>query len=120
MKTILFTSAVLLVIAQTALAQPKQTPICLSTREIADTSASPDGTEVFFRMTDGTIWRNELRGRCPDLKWAGFTWETSNPMERVCENEQTISAIQVPEVCALGNFTQLFPPGPRHFSTGER
>jgi hypothetical protein len=121
MKKVLYAGAALalLITAHAALAQG-QAPICLSTRNIADTSASPDGKVVFFRMTDGRIWRNDLRGRCPDLKWAGFTWTSSDPMERICENEQTIRAIQVPEVCALGKFTELFPPGPPRFATGER
>ena len=122
MKTILLTgmAATLLITAQTALAQPARAPICLPTRSIAQTSPSPDGTAITFRMTDGSVWRNDLRGRCPDLRWSGFAWATSDPMERVCENEQTISLIQSPEVCALGNFTQLEPAGHPTVASGER
>lgn len=121
MKKVLFTGAALtlLIAAQGAFADDGK-PICLSTRNIADTSAAPDGRAVFFRMTNGQVWRNDLRGRCPDLKWAGFTWSTGNPLEQICDNEQTIRAIQVPETCALGKFSELFPPGPPHFATGER
>jgi hypothetical protein len=122
MKTILLTgmAAALLITAQTALAQPGRAPICLPTRNIAQTSPSPDGRAITFRMTDGSVWRNDLRGRCPDLRWSGFSWTTSDPMERVCENEQTISVIRSAEVCALGNFTQLEPAGHHNFASGER
>jgi len=122
MKTILLTgvAASLLITVQTASAQPGKAPICLATRSIAQTSPSPDGTAITFRMTDGSVWRNDLRGRCPDLRWDGFTWTTSNPMAQVCENEQTISVIRSAEVCALGKFTQLEPAGHHTFASGER
>ena len=122
MKTILFTAAAatLLITAQTALAQPAKAPICLSTRNIANTSPSPDGTAITFRMTDGSVWRNDLRGRCPDLKWDGFSWASSDPMERVCANEQTLTLMRTGEVCALGNFTQLQPAGQHNVASGER
>ena len=122
MKTILLTgvAAALLITAQTALAQPAHAPVCLPTRNIAQTSASPDGRAITFRMTDGSVWRNDLRGRCPDLRWNGFSWTTSDPMERVCENEQTITVIRSAEICALGNFTQLEPAGHHTVASGER
>ena len=103
-----------------ALAQPARAPICLSTRSISQTSPSPDGAAITFRMTDGSVWRNDLRGRCPDLKWDGFSWTTSDPMARVCENEQTLRLMQTGEVCALGKFTQLQPAGQHNFASGER
>ena len=122
MKTILLSgvAAALLITAQTAFAQPGRAPICLPTRNIAQTSPSPDGTAITFRMTDGSVWRNDLRGRCPDLRWDGFSWTTSDPMEQVCENEQTIRVIRSAEVCALGKFTQLEPAGHHNFASGER
>jgi len=120
MKTILMTAMAALLISQGASAQPARAPICLPTRNIAQTSPSPDGTAITFRMTDGSVWRNDLRGRCPDLRWGGFSWTTSNPMAQVCENEQTISVLRSAEVCALGNFTQLEPAGQHNFASGER
>jgi hypothetical protein len=122
MKTVLFTAAAatLLITAQVAVAQPAKAPICLSTRNIANTSPSPDGTAITFRMTDGSVWRNDLRGRCPDLKWDGFSWASSDPMERVCANEQTLRLMRTGEVCALGNFTQLQPAGQHNVASGER
>ena len=71
-------------------------------------------------MTDGSVWRNDLRGRCPDLRWNGFAWSTANPMATVCENEQTLTVIRSGETCGLGKFTQLQPAGQHTFSPGER
>jgi hypothetical protein len=68
-------------------------PICLSTRNIRDTTPQQDGTAI-----------------CPDLKFNGFAWTTSNPMESVCENEQTLQVFRSGEICALGKFTQVAPP----------
>jgi len=112
-------AAALFLTAQAALAEGPA-PVCLSTRNIANTSPSPDGTAITFRMTDGSVWRNDLRGRCPDLRWNGFSWATSDPMERICENEQTLTVIRSAEVCALGKFTQLQPAGQHNFASGER
>jgi len=111
-------AAALLITAQTALAQPAR--VCLSTRNIANTSPSPDGTVIVFRMTDGSVWRNDLRGRCRDMRWNGFAWSTANPMSAVCEYEQTLHVFRSGEVCGLGKFTQLSPAGTHTFSTGER
>ncbi len=120
-KAILLGTAVtFLITAGAALAQPARVPICLSTRNIANTSPSPDGTAITFRMTDGSVWRNDLRGRCPDLPWDGFTWTTPNPLAQVCEDEQTLSLMQTGEICALGKFTQLQPAGGHNFASGER
>lgn len=120
MTKVFLTAAALLMTGQMALAQPARTPICLSTRDIANTSPSPDGTVITFRMTDGSVWRNDLRGRCPDLRWDGFSWGSSDPMERVCEDEQTLRLMHTGEVCALGKFTELQPAGQHNFATGER
>lgn len=84
--------------------------ICLSTRNIRDTDAQKDGTAILFKMKDGSVWRNDLRGRCPDLKYNGFAWTTANPMEQVCENDQTIRVFRSGEICGLGKFTQVAPP----------
>lgn len=125
MKKVLLIGGALLItaqmlFAQAAMAQPARAPICLSTRNISQTSPSPDGAAITFRMTDGSVWRNDLRGRCPDLKWDGFSWATSNPMAQVCENEQTLQLMRTGEVCQLGQFTQLQPAGQHNFASGER
>jgi len=88
--------------------------ICLSARNILDTDAQKDGTAILFHMRDGSVWRNDLRGRCRDLRWSGFSWSTSNPAESICENEQTLRALRTGEVCGLGKFTQVSPPRMEH------
>ena len=91
-------------------AEPTAAPICLSTRNIVDTSPEKDGRSITFRMKDGSVWRNVLRGRCPDLRWNGFSWTTSDPMEEICENEQTLRVFRSGEVCGLGKFIQVIMP----------
>ncbi len=61
-------------------------------------------------MQDGSEWRNDLQGRCPDLKFDGFVWRSANPDETVCENMQTLRVLRSGEICALGKFTQVKPP----------
>jgi hypothetical protein len=119
MKRVLFVGLALLGAVPSAWAQPGHLPICLSTRNIANTSPAPDGTAITFRMRDGSVWRNDLRGRCPDLKWDGFSWSTSDPMEQICENEQTLKLMHTGETCGLGKFTQLQPAGHGAVSGGE-
>jgi len=84
--------------------------ICLSTRNIKDTAPQKDGTAILFTMKDGSVWRNDLKGRCPDMKWDGFSYSTSNPLESICDNEQTLHLFRTGEVCSLGKFTQVSPP----------
>lgn len=120
MNKVVLAGTVFLLSAVAGAASADQRPICLSTKAIASTSPAPDGRAIVFRMTDGSVWRNDLRGRCPDMRWDGFTWTTSNPLARVCEDEQTLRLIKTGEVCGLGKFTQLSPPSGHSFATGER
>jgi len=84
-------------------------PICLSTRDMRETTPRDDGAAITFRMRDGSVWRNDLVGRCPDLKFNGFVWTIHDPVAQVCENEQTIHVLRSGEVCQLGKFTQISP-----------
>jgi len=83
--------------------------ICISTRDIQSSTPKDDGAAITFKMRDGSAWRNDLRGRCPDLKFDGFVWTVRNPDGSVCENEETIRVLQSGEVCALGKFTKVAP-----------
>ena len=65
-------------------------PICLATRDIKDTDAQKDGTAILYTMRDGSVWRNDLKGRCRDMRWNGFGYSTANPQASICENEQTL------------------------------
>jgi hypothetical protein len=83
--------------------------ICLSTRDMRQSSPRDDGGAITFYMRDGSVWRNDLIGRCPDLKFNGYVWTVRNPDGTVCENEQTFRVLQSGEVCKLGKFTQITP-----------
>ena len=88
--------------------------ICLSTRDMTSSTSQKDGAAILFRMRDGSVWRNDLLGRCPDLNFYGFAWTVRNPDETVCENEQTFRVLQSGEICTLGKFTQVSPPRMEH------
>jgi len=83
--------------------------VCLQTRNMRDTTPKDDGTAITFKMNDGSVWRNDLKGRCPDLKFNGFAWTVRNPGGTVCDNEEIIQVIRSGEICALGKFTQISP-----------
>ena len=53
--------------------------ICISTRNIVSSTPQQDGAAIVFKMRDGAVWRNDLQGRCPDLKFNGFAWVILNP-----------------------------------------
>ncbi len=84
--------------------------ICLASREIKDTDAQKDGTAILYTMKDGSVWRNDLRGRCPTIRWNGFGYSTANPQSSICENEQTLVDFRTGETCGLGKFTEVSPP----------
>ena len=85
-------------------------PICLSTLDMIDTKPNKDGSALFFTMRDGSLWRNDLHGRCPDLNFdTGFEWTVRNPDYTVCENEQALHVRMSGQTCILGKFTQLRP-----------
>jgi len=84
-------------------------PICLMSRQIESTAPRDNGKALMFRMKDGSVWRNDLRGQCPDLNFNGFAWTTNNPGAAVCENEQTLRVFRSGEICRLGNFTRIEP-----------
>ena len=83
--------------------------ICLSTRDMRSTTPQDDGSAITFKMRDGSVWRNDLHGRCPDLRFNGFAWTIHDPAARVCEDEQTIRVLRSGEICQLGKFTQIAP-----------
>ena len=89
-------------------------PICLATRDIKDTDAQKDGRAILYTMRDGSVWRNDLRGRCPTMRWNGFGYSTANPLASICENEQTLVDFKTGETCGLGLFTQVSPPRMEH------
>ena len=78
--------------------------VCLKTSMI-DTTKVIDAKTLDFRMRDGTVWRNTLRGSCPSLKFNGFVYSTNYP--EICGNLQSIRVLKSQTVCVLGTFTKL-------------
>lgn len=85
-------------------------PICLRTQDMVQTDPAKDGASITFTMRDGSVWRNNLHGRCPDIGFdTGFVWTVRNGDGTVCENQQTLRSLRSGQVCALGKFTELKP-----------
>jgi hypothetical protein len=111
MKKVLSGAAVLAALITVTAVMPAEAAgkVCLQTRNMRDTTPAPDGTAITFKMNDGSVWRNDLKGRCPDLKFNGFAWTVRNPGGTVCDDEQVIEVIRSGEICVLGKFTQITP-----------
>jgi hypothetical protein len=92
--------------------QPAQANVCINAQNIVSSTPNKDGTAILFTMRDGKVWRNDLQGKCPDLKFSGFSWTIPIGTE-VCEREQSIRVIQSPQICMLGKFTDMTPAKPK-------
>jgi hypothetical protein len=88
----------------------KAAPICLRTQDMTETQPAKDGASITFKMRDGSVWRNDLQGSCPDLGFdLGFVWNVRNGDGTVCENEESLHVLRSAEICVLGEFTELKP-----------
>ena len=106
MKTLYVTAVAVTMFAGAAQAST----ICLRTQDMMETQPQKGGESIIFKMRDGSTWRNDLHGRCPDLWFnTGFVWVVRNGDGSVCENEQTLRVLRSAQVCRLGKFTQLTP-----------
>jgi len=79
--------------------------VCLRTMNIRNTS-TPDDKTIIFHMSDGKVWRNDLRGHCMGLSFNGFTYDVSPPDE-ICGNLQIIHVLRTHAACSLGPFTEV-------------
>ena len=80
--------------------------VCFSVTEVVSTQAT-DRRTIFYRLKDGTVWRNTLISDCPDLvahSAGGFASVTH--AEYICSNQHRI-VTQSGNVCRLGNFTRV-------------
>ncbi|HEX4370065.1 MAG TPA: hypothetical protein VH019_01870 [Rhizomicrobium sp.] len=84
-------------------------PICMRTQDMMETQPQKSGASIIFKMRDGSVWRNDLHGSCPDLWFTGFAWAVRNGDGTVCENQDTLHVLRSAEICTLGKFTQLTP-----------
>jgi len=109
MKKVLSGAALLAALMTVAAVMPAEAAgkVCLQTRNMRDTTPAPDGTAITFKRNDGSVWRNDLKGRCPDLKFNGFAWTVRNPGGTVCDDEQVIEVLRSGEICVLGKFTKI-------------
>lgn len=83
--------------------------VCLNVRDIQRTEAKDDRT-IDFYMRDGRVWRNTLRQLCPMLRTSPFS-QVLKSGDLVCGNQQFIHVLQTGDMCALGDFMLLTPPG---------
>jgi hypothetical protein len=105
-----FLCAVVICAASVAALPVNAANICISTNNIVNTKPQDDGKAIFFSMRDGSVWRNDLKGACPDLRFDGFIWTVRNPDQTVCENMQSLRVMRSGQICVLGKFTQTTPP----------
>jgi hypothetical protein len=77
---------------------------CIDTRDIKDTQQADKGKALIFTMKNGTVYRNNLKGACPDLVFDGFVWVVRNPNNTVCDNMETIRVLKSGEICQIGTF----------------
>ena len=84
--------------------------VCINIHDIVSSAPNRDATSIIFKMRDGRVWRNDLQGSCPDLKFNGFAWSLRGT-EQVCDSQQSITVIQSGEVCLLGKFTAIGTSG---------
>ncbi|HSS14391.1 MAG TPA: hypothetical protein VLL04_10875 [Rhizomicrobium sp.] len=96
--------------AAVALATPAQA-LCVSERDIVNTTPSKDGKLLTLKMRDGRLLVNHLQGVCSDLRFNGFVWVLRGTND-VCENQQTIRVLQSGQICLLGRFEQGKTPAP--------
>lgn len=96
--------SVIIIVGALAVATPAMAaPICLRLHDIASTH-SLEGKVLMVIMRDGEVWRNDLQGSCPDLKFEGFKWVIHGPAE-VCEFTQSLEVLRSGQICTLGKFT---------------
>lgn len=79
---------------------------CIDTRDIKESHAVDKGKALVFTMKDGTVYRNDLKGACPDLQFNGYIWVVRNPDNTVCDNMQTIRVIRSGDICQIGTFVK--------------
>ena len=104
-----------LVAATAALTMTAAAPaqaLCVSERDIVNTTPSKDGKLLTLKMRDGRVLVNHLRGICSDLRFNGFVW-VLHGVNDICENAQSIRVLQSGQICLLGRFEQGKTPAPK-------
>ena len=99
-------------------ARTKNAPVCFSTREIAVIEPQGDGRVLLFTMRNGSVWRNDLVGWCPNLRFNGFAWFP--PTSKICEHEQSLRVQHSGEICSAGKFSEILPARQREMPHEHR
>lgn len=107
-----FVLAAALLVGGIFTAQAADTPaskgtVCLRTMSIRN-AKTPDDKTIVFHMSNGKVWRNDLRGSCTGLRLYGFAYDVTPPDE-ICGNLQIIHVLTTHAVCSLGPFTDVTP-----------
>jgi hypothetical protein len=103
-----FLAGLCLAAAAAALTMTLATPaqaLCVSERDIVNTTPSKDGKLLTLKMRDGRVLVNHLQGICSDLRFNGFVWVLRGSND-ICENMQSIRVLQSGQTCLLGRFEQ--------------
>ena len=91
-----------ILILTAAAVSPAAAKMCVQSRDILSTD-SKDGKLMTFKMRDGSVLVNHLKGVCSDLRFEGFVWELRGN-DDICENQQTLKVIRSGQTCLLGKF----------------
>jgi hypothetical protein len=86
--------------------------ICVSERDVVNTTPSNDGKLLALHMRDGRVLVNHLQGVCSDLRFNGFVWVLRGTND-ICENMQTLRVLQSGQICVLGKFDPATKPVPK-------
>lgn len=71
--------------------------------------AIPDDKTIYFRLNDGTVWKNTLQKTCVGLHVRdGFKAVTRDGW--YCSNEQRIRVLNVGNTCYFGDFSRAVWP----------
>ena len=91
-----------LCLATAAIATPAMA-LCISEQDVVSTTPSNDGRQLTFRLRDGRVLVNHLKGICNDLRFNGFVWVLHGTND-ICEDMQTLRVLQSGQTCVLGKF----------------
>ena len=96
-------------------APPAETRNCLALANIRQTTVR-DARTIDFRLRDGSVWRNSLPFRCPQLGFErAFSYQTS--ISQLCRQDLITVIQQTGNLggarCGLGEFQRQPAPPPK-------
>jgi len=82
-------------------------PVCLQAYRVRNTTVV-DSRTILFHMVDGSVYRNDLKNACPELRFHGFAYNLHDE-DALCDNAVPIQVVMSNEICALGKFSLVTP-----------